>query len=102
MEKTIYTDTYSYLRKAVILHLESGEYKNDEKRKLLAQKFYDAEKVTYSIEEKELHEYLSGSGDPIYESDYMHGEEYIEFLVNTIKIFNSVLPDQINIPEIKT
>jgi hypothetical protein len=93
MKNTIYVDIYTELRNKVIQHLDTCDYKNPSKRKMLAKQFYDAERVTYNIEEKELHEFLCGSGDPIYEVDYVKGQEYIDFLLNTIKVFNSILPD---------
>ncbi len=102
MKKTIYIDTYSDLRKSLIEHIETGDYKDLEKRKILAQKFFDAEKVTYNMDEKELHAYLRLCGSPIYDSDDIYtDEQYIDILLRIVKTFNGVLPDQINIPDIK-
>lgn len=100
MKKTIYIQTYSDLRNEVIQHLISGDYRLPEKRIALGKKFYDAEKVTMNIEEQELHQYLQGCGDPIYYDDYLYGDNYIEFLEDIIIAFNTVLPDQIDIPKL--
>ena len=73
---------------------------NQQKRHELARKFYDAEDKCYNIEERELYEYLNGCADPIKHSDYIAGDEYIQFLQDIIKTFNDVLPDKISVPKI--
>ena len=101
IKTTIYVDTYACLRAELVNHLEKQEYNDEKRRKILAQKFYEAKKNTYSIEEKDLHEFLTGCGDPIYETSYYTGDEYLEFIINAIKTFNHVLPDSVEIPKIK-
>ena len=99
MRETIYTEIYSELRLAVYNHLIVKEEHNDaDKRLILARRFYDAEELTYNIDEKDLHEYLSGCGDPIKDIFYIGGKDYVQFLIDIIETFNGVLPDKINIP----
>jgi hypothetical protein len=102
LKETVYIETYANLRDAVVEHLTSGDYQHDEKRIVLSQKFYDAEHQCYNVEERDLYEYLNGCADPIKDSGYIWGNDYVDFLKNIIETFNSVLPTQSHVPDVKT